>query len=592
MGRLFGAGVPDTAWTPPEKGSARSTQVLSSAASEGSIIGPAADSMKTRLRQLLLGIVVPLCFSTETEVPLETTTQLLDSSGLLDDRSASRLEGLGDGSQRGRIVCYYSAWALYRPEPMNYDIEDIPLDKCTHLIYAFVGLSNQTWELFSIDPEYDFNKGGYRRFTALRKKYPHLQTLLAVGGWAEGGKKYSEMVSTTGRRHTFINSALKWVQTYGFDGFDLDWEYPGAYDRGGAYSDKANFLLLVKELRSVFDQYKLLLTAAVPVAKFRLQEGYEVAELGELLDWINVMTYDLRGNWAGFTDVHSPLFRRSFDEWAYEKLNVHDGLQLWISLGAPREKLIVGVPFYGRTYTLSDKANTGLRAYINKEKMGGIPGPYTNATGFLAYYEICPHVHSGTWTKKFDEVGKCPYAYYDNQWIGYEDEESIAIKMEYIRGQGYGGAMIWAIDMDDFQGVCGRKNVLISAIHEKLKDYVVPTPESDSTAPPNTTFDDGQWKGSATPEATTPVPETTTPVSVTKSYPRDCDSPNISFIPHENDCTKYYWCVYGTPMVMFCEGGTVWNQDNGNCDWPERVPRPECKHVTRKPKGPQRLEKA
>ncbi|KAK8782874.1 hypothetical protein V5799_015785 [Amblyomma americanum] len=236
---------------------------------------------------------------------------------------------------------------------MNYDIEDIPIDKCTHLIYSFVGLSNQTWELFSIDPEYDFNKGGYRRFTALRKKNPQMKTLLAVGGWAEGGKKYSEMVSTTGRRHTFINSALKWVQTYGFDGFDLDWEYPGAYDRGGAYSDKANFLLLVK----------------------------------------------------------------------------HDGLQLWMSLGAPREKLVVGVPFYGRTYTLSDKSNTALRAYINKEKMGGIPGPYTNATGFLAYYEICPHVNSGTWTKKFDDVGKCPYAYYDNQWIGYEDPESISIKV-------------------------------------------------------------------------------------------------------------------------------------------------------------------
>ncbi|KAK8782873.1 hypothetical protein V5799_015788 [Amblyomma americanum] len=135
--------------------------------------------------------------------------------------------------------------------------------------------------------------------------------------------------------------------------------------------------------------------------------------------------------------------------------------------------------------------------------------------------------------------------------------------------------------MDDFQGVCGRKNALINVIYEKLADYDVPQPEPSTTLP-GTTFDDGQWKSTATATAST----TAAPPSVTKSYPRDCDSPNISFIPHENDCTKYYWCVYGTPMVMFCEGGTVWNQDNGNCDWPERVDRPECKHITRKPKRP------
>ncbi|KAH7962953.1 hypothetical protein HPB52_018915 [Rhipicephalus sanguineus] len=145
--------------------------------------------------------------------------------------------------------------------------------------------------------------------------------------------------------------------------------------------------------------------------------------------------------------------------------------------------------------------------------------------------------------------------------------------MDYIMGQGYGGAMIWAIDMDDFQGVCGRKNALINVIYEKLADYDVPLPEP-TTTPVRSTFDDGHT------EPTTPK------IAVTKRYPRDCDSPTISFIPHENDCTKYYWCVYGTPMVMFCEGGTVWNQDNGNCDWPERVDRPECKHITRKPKRP------
>ncbi|CAG2161542.1 unnamed protein product, partial [Oppiella nova] len=463
-----------------------------------------------------------------------------------------------------KVVCYFSAWAVYREKPMAYDIEDIPGDKCTHIIYSFIGLDNKTYELRNIDPSYDIENKGFERFVGLRKKYPKLKIMVAIGGWAEGGQQYSQMVADKGKRQRFVEQVIQWLNRYDYDGFDLDWEYPGASDRQGSYSDKQNFLELVKELREEFDKQsrKLLLTAAVPVAKFRLQEGYEVYELGQLLDQIHLMTYDLRGSWTGFADVHSPLYRRpGIDEWAYEKLNVvlssylslpitsyhflslpitsyqyiqcnresytykNDGANLWYTMGAPKHKLIIGVPFYGRTYTLGSKDNHGLRAPIKRwdaNNGGGEPGIYTNASGFLAYYEICVETNSGNWTKEFDAIGKCPFAYWDNQWVGYEDENSIGIKMDFIRSEGYGGGMIWAIDLDDFTGVCGgKKNALLNVMNDKLKGYQVLVPDPSkltTTAKPG-----NQWwpqpVSTSTAKPTTSKSKSTKPsvVSITPS---------------------------------------------------------------------------
>ncbi|XP_067122331.1 endochitinase-like [Centruroides vittatus] len=531
----------------------------------------------------LFGIIASLCHFAYTAEPPHSRPQDI------------ALYNVNESEERAKIVCYYSAWAYSRPKPMNYDIEDIPGEYCTHIIYSFVGLDNRTWGLFSIDPQYDLEKGGYKRFVNLRVKYPHLKLLLAVGGWAEGGRKYSEMVSDKSRRDIFVASAVKWLLDFGFDGFDLDWEYPGAADRGGRYSDKDNFLKLVQELKKAFEPHKLLLTAAVPIPKFRLQEGYHVKELAELLDYIHVMTYDLRGNWAGFADVHSPLYRRPFDQWAYEKLNVHDGLQLWVEYGAPKRKLIVGVPFYGRTYTLGSKSNTELRAPIKKWIGGGEAGPYTNASGFLAYYEICPHILSKEWTKKYDDIGKCPYAYYEDQWIGYEDVDSIGIKMDFIKEHKYGGGMIWAIDMDDFQAVCGEKNALLKVMNERLRGYQVPTPSTTTTTPPSTTVTsaasqevfkttkevsiatDSKLKTESTePSKSTPLTQSTFAQPSTASPGTvNCEDESNTYFRHEEDCSKYYRCNHGEAYILSCQGGTYWNQDKLNCDWPENVP--ECK---------------
>lgn len=189
----------------------------------------------------------------------------------------------------------------------------MPRNKCTHIMYSFAGIDDKTFKLHSLGPS--SGDGSYDDFFRLREFSPKSKLVLSVGGWGEGGQKYSDMVSTVQNRRSFIDSVIDTMEQYDkFDGFDLDWEYPGATDRQGKYADKENFLKLVQELRKKFDDYaaagngsssafkhprSIDLSMAVPVAKFRLQEGYEVYELCRLMDFVNLMTYDLRGNWAG-----------------------------------------------------------------------------------------------------------------------------------------------------------------------------------------------------------------------------------------------------------------------------------------------------
>lgn len=153
-------------------------------------------------------------------------------------------------------------------------------------------------------------------------------------------------------------------------------------------------------------------------------------------------------------------------------LSKNDGSALWHSLGCPKHKLIVGMAFYGRTYTLSSRYINKLHAPIrNSDTNGGKPGRFTNESGFISYFEFCQEEQ--TWTKDYDAIGQCPYAYKADQWFGYEDARSLEIKMDWLRDNNYGGAMFWALDLDDYRGACGERDVLFNTLVRGLQGYSV-----------------------------------------------------------------------------------------------------------------------
>ncbi|PVD35636.1 hypothetical protein C0Q70_02599 [Pomacea canaliculata] len=157
--------------------------------------------------------------------------------------SLSRLPLLAFSKPRYRRVCYYTNWSQYRKEEGKFLPANIDPFLCTHLVFAFAKVDNR-WQLAPYewnDIQYPYL---YRQFNDLKKKNPHLKTLLAVGGWTHGSGPFTQMVRDQSNRRIFLDHAVQYLRTHGFDGLDLDWEYPA--NRGSPPEDKDNFSYLIK----------------------------------------------------------------------------------------------------------------------------------------------------------------------------------------------------------------------------------------------------------------------------------------------------------------------------------------------------------
>lgn len=375
-----------------------------------------------------------------------------------------------------RIICgYYPEWGIYQ---RNYQVADIPAEKLNVINYAFADVSAQgevcvydSWaaveKAFPGDTWDQPLRGNYNQLLKLKALYPHLVTMISVGGWTLSGR-FSDAALTEASRNRFALSAMTFITRYGFDGVDIDWEYPvgGGLDSNKYRpEDKRNFSLLLQELRRQLDALgqqqgrTYYLSIAAP-AGYQMIANIEPSAIAQTVNWINLMTYDFHGGWETVTGHLAPLWAPAGD-----LLNVHSAVQIYLDAGVPAQKIVVGVPFYGRSWRGVPPANNGLY-----QPAGGVPMGTWDDTGVFDYGDIAGRLTSqpDTYMRFRDDLAQVPYIYAASLsggvFITYEDAISIQWKAAYVRERNLGGMMFWDLSGDARDEMAS----LLSVIHREL----------------------------------------------------------------------------------------------------------------------------
>lgn len=304
------------------------------------------------------------------------------------------------------VVAYVTSWSDVMPDPA----------RVTHVNYAF-GHVSDSFDGLRID-----NEARLRSIVALKDASPDIKVLLSVGGWGSG--RFSEMAASDKYRAAFAAECARVVDEIGLDGIDIDWEYPtsSAADISSSPEDTDNFTLLMKEIRSAIGPGKLLTAATVCSAQY-----IDFPSILPFVDFINIMSYDM--GWAPF---HNAPLRHADPEGNISPIvagwTVDKAVSAHLEAGIPKEKLVMGMPLYGRA------------------------APNSPYSGFSDYRDIRGPVEGHT--EIWDEIARVPY-YADETGrlvLGFDNIRSISEKCDYILENGLRGGMYWDYAGDNDAG--------------------------------------------------------------------------------------------------------------------------------------------